>query len=259
MKVTILGSGSAYGTPMIFNTWGQSSSQNSKNYRTRPSIFLEIEGKNILVDAGPDLRNQINSNNISNIDAVFFTHGHYDHIGGIPELPRAAKLLNHKIDIYASEETLGEIKNCYSYLFKEKAEAEPSASSLQWHTLPSMGKFATLGLEFETFQVKHHSLHPSAFRYKNFAYVTDWDDISEEAIASLQGLELLVIECNNGMQSEKNGHSGFQEVCKLAEIIKPQHIVLSHLSARVDYDTMSQELPENIQLSYDGMKLTIND
>ena len=80
MKVTILGSGSAYGTPMIFNTWGQSSPQNSKNRRTRPSIFMDIDGKHILVDAGPDLRNQININNITDIDAVFFTHGHYDHI-----------------------------------------------------------------------------------------------------------------------------------------------------------------------------------
>ncbi len=257
MKVTILGSGSAYGTPMIFNDWRNCNLQNPKNIRSRPSILLEVMEKTILIDAGPDLRNQININNVRNIDAVFFTHGHYDHIGGVPELPRAAKLLEHKIDIYASAETLGEIKKCYSYLFQAKAEAEPSASSLQWHTIADAGKFVVADLEFDTFQVKHHSLHPSAFRYQNFAYITDWEYISDEAISGLHNLDLLIVECNNGLFEEKNGHSSLTDVKKLTSIINPKKVVLSHLSARVDYDTTAKELPDNFALAYDGMSIEI--
>lgn len=132
MKITILGSGSAYGTPTIFNAWGNANSENPLNNRTRASILLEIENQSILIDAGPDFREQINKNKINNIDSVFITHGHYDHIAGVPELPRATKLLNHSIDIYASAETMTELKQSFGYLFKDKAEAEPDSKSLNW-------------------------------------------------------------------------------------------------------------------------------
>ena len=136
MKVKILGSGSAFGAPMIFNSWGRLNPNNPKNNRTRASLFLDIDGYNILVDASPELRTQINKNNITNIDAVIITHGHYDHTGGIPELPRAAKILDHGINIYATQETLSGIKSNFSYLFNAKADAEPNSISLHWKEIP---------------------------------------------------------------------------------------------------------------------------
>lgn len=133
MKITILGSGSAYGTPMILNRWDGSNAADPCNRRLRASVFLEDADKNLLVDAGPDLREQINRENINDFNAVFITHAHYDHIGGIPELPRACKLLGHKIDVYASAATLEEIRQCYAYLFS--GTGEPDSSSLNWHVL----------------------------------------------------------------------------------------------------------------------------
>ena len=257
MKLTILGSGSAYGTPMIFNQWHNSNPQNPKNQRTRPSLFLEIENKHILIDASPDLRLQINTNNINNIDAVFLTHGHYDHICGIPELPRACKLLGHGINLYASTETLNEVQNCYGYLFNTQAEAEPDLKSLNWITIPNCGRFEALGLKFQALQVHHHNLCPSAYRYNNFAYVPDWETIDEDMLSSLSGLDLLVVECNNGLVTEKNGHSDINNIKKLVEIIKPQEVILTHLSARVDYDELSSYIPKNFTVAYDGLSLNI--
>lgn len=257
MKITILGSGSAYGVPMIFNTWGKADSENPKNRRTRASILLETSGKSILIDAGPDFREQINKNNVKNIDSVFVTHGHYDHIAGIPELPRATKLLGHGIDVYAAADTMNELKSCYSYLFKEVTAAEPDSQSLQWHLLPDEGKFAASGVEFTTFQLPHHHMMSSAFRCKNFAYVTDWQQMPETAKVHLHNLDLLIIECNNGTEPAENGHSDLFKVREVLAAIKPRQTILTHLSVRVDYDTLSKELPENCMLAYDGMEIEI--
>ena len=253
MKITLLGSGSAYGTPMIFNDWRLANPANPKNIRTRAAVLIAEAGKTILVDAGPDIRAQVNTNQVENIDAVFLTHGHYDHIAGIPELPRAAKILGHGIDVFASEETFGEVKKSFGYLFKEKVEAEPDSKKLNWKTLPTLGEFDCLGLKFKTFQVPHHSLHSSAFRLGDFAYVTDWEGIPAEGLSVLQGVKTLLIECNNGLYPEKNGHSDLENVKKIAALVKPERVILTHLSARVDYDQTSAVLPDNFELAYDGM------
>lgn len=257
MKVTILGAGSAYGTPMIFNAWGKADSKNPKNRRTRASVLLEIEGKNILIDAGPDFREQINKNNVQNIDSVFITHGHYDHIAGIPELPRATKLLGHGIDVYAATNTMNELKNSFGYLFKDKAEAEPDSKSLNWKLLPDVGEFTTSNINFTTFQLPHHSMKSSAFRYQNFAYVTDWQEMSEEVRNNLRGLDVLVLECNNGLEPADNGHSDLFKVADVLQDIKPKRTVLTHLSVRIDYDTFSSKLPANCELAYDGMQIEL--
>lgn len=257
MKITVLGSGSAYGLPMIFNNWGRANPQNIKNNRTRASILLEISGKNILIDAGPELRLQANRNNLKNIDSVFITHGHYDHIAGLPELPRATKLLGHKIDIWASLETMTELKQCYGYLFKEKAEDEPDSKSLSWNTLPDDGKFTAAGIEFRTLLFPHHHIHSSAFRYENFAYVTDWQAVPENIGSFLDNLDTLIIECNNGTQPEENGHSDIYKIREIKERFAPGNIILTHLSARIDADEFQKILPDNCQLAYDGLQIKL--
>lgn len=254
MKITILGSGSAYGTPMIFNDWGQAVASNPRNLRLRASIFLEDENKRLLVDAGPDLREQINRENIMDFDAVFLTHPHYDHIGGVPELPRASKILGHKIDIFASKETLDELKKCYAYLFA--GIGEPDSGGLVWHVLCE-GKENVAGLDLNVFFVPHHHMQSSGFRYKNFAYVTDWQELPEYARLQIDRADLLLAECNNGMELMQNGHSSWPEIDRRLKGLKISQIVLTHLSARVDYQTLQNQLPENVQVAYDRMVLEI--
>ncbi len=254
MKITVLGSGSAYGCPTCFNQWNLANPDNPKNERTRASVLLEIQGKTFLVDVGPEFRLQINRNKVQNIDAVLLTHGHYDHIGGVPELPRACKILNHILPIYASRETMDELQRSYAYLF---SGGEPEGEGIRWNILPDLGKVNICGVDFETFTVPHHHLHCSAFRFGEAAYVTDWEALPPEAVERLKGLKMLLIECNNGEYIADNGHSHIARVKEYADILQPEQIVLTHLSPRVDYEKVSAVLPDNWRLSYDGMVLEL--
>lgn len=250
MKVTILGSGSAYGTPMIFNSWGQVDPNNPKNKRLRASILIEDREKKIVVDAGPEFRLQINRNGVKNIDGVILTHAHYDHIGGISELPRASKILQRKINICASAETMRGVKESCGYLFNGE---ENESAGLNWITLPDCGEADVCGLKFDFFQVPHHHLKTTAFRYKNFAYITDWDGFSPKAAKKINGVDILLAECNNGMSPECNGHSSWSEITERLNGLNIKKIVLGHLSARVDYDDFKARLPKNAEPAYDGM------
>lgn len=254
MRIVILGSGSAYGCPMVFNNWRRLQPGNPRNRRDRASVYFEAEGKKFVIDAGPEFRSEINKCGIDDLDALFVTHGHYDHIASIPELSRASTLAEHPIEVWSSEETERELRTCFGFLFNGE---EQEGCGLHWRRLPDVGGFEACGVHFRTFRVPHHRLHCSAFRYKDFAYVTDWEDMPAEGIDILRGVKLLVIECNNGLYPEKNGHSDLENVKKVAAEVKPERVVLTHLSARVDYDETAAALPENFELAYDGMELTV--
>ena len=118
MKVTVLGSGSAYGCPMVFNSWRNADPSDERNRRSRPSVCLEVAGKTLIIDVGPDFREQINHNRITNIDAVLLTHPHYDHISSLPELIRASALLGHNIPIFANAETMADLRVSYAFMFR---------------------------------------------------------------------------------------------------------------------------------------------
>ena len=119
--------------------------------------------------------------------------------------------------------------------------------------LPDDGIFESCGVKFETFQVPHHRLHCSAFRCENFAYVADWQDLPEQALNHLQDLDVLLIECNNGLYPEVNGHGDLEKIKYFTSIIKPKKTILTHLSARVDFDETQQMLPSSFELAFDGM------
>lgn len=256
MKITILGSGSAYGSPMCFNSWGKEQDiHNSKNLRTRPSILISDAGKNILVDMGPDFREQINKNNIRDIDAVFITHGHYDHIACIPELWRVSTVLNKQIPVYCSEETMEELRRVYYYMFRNNNES--GSQSIIWNTIEHNQKFNACGLDFNAFGVLHHKLHTTCFRLNNFAYIPDLQELPELAKKQLSNLDLLIIECNNGFEKSENGHSDIEQVLTYIKELSPKKTILTHLSVKVDYDKLTKVLPSNIELAFDGMEAEI--
>ncbi len=252
MKVIILGSGSAYGCPNVFNEWGDiKDKQNPKNYRTRSSTLIEIDGKGFLVDMAPEYLQQINKNNIKNLDCVFLTHGHYDHIAAVPELWRTSHVLQKKINVFCYEQTYQEIRNSFSYLFKP--HKEPGSNGLVWNVLKEKDEFSFDGIKWQTFQVKHKNISTTVFRHEDFAIVMDVEALSADDLLELKGLRLLVLECNNGTEVIENGHNNLPQTFKWLEEIKPQKTVLTHISIRVGHDELSKLLPQNVCVAYDGM------
>lgn len=256
MKITVLGSGSAYGSPMCFNRFGSNQNvHNPKNQRTRASIIIGEQGKNILIDMGPDFRSQINQNNIDNLDAVLISHGHYDHIAGVPELWRATEILDKQIPVYCSEETMSELKQSFRHMFKPNHEVDRQA--IAWHKIEHNEKFYAAELEISAFGVPHHQLQTTCFRLHNFAYVPDLQDLPFEAKQQLQNLDLLMIECNNGFEKRENGHSDVEKILAWVAELEPKRTILTHLSAKIDYVQLKNALPANVEVAFDGMIIEI--
>ena len=252
MKITILGSGSAYGSPQCFNDWGSIKNiNNPKNKRTRCSTYIEVAGKSFLIDMGPDFLEQINSNNIKDIDAIFLTHGHSDHIVSVTELWRVANILDKKINVFCSEQTFAEVKNCFSYLFKQNPEK--GSDRIIWNVLKENEEFEFEGVKWKTFDVKHGRIKTTAYRTGNTAFVMDLDSLTDDNKLNLMGLDLLVMECNNGYNVLENGHSNLKDIFEWVKELSPKQTILTHLSTRVDYEEVSVTLPNNVLLAYDGM------
>ncbi len=251
MIIKILGSGSAYGTPMCFNNWGEIKNHSHPyNRRSRFSVYLEDDGHKILIDMGPEFRLQTIDNNVTDIDAVYLTHGHYDHIAGVPELFRAATLLQKTINVYAAKETLDEVKRSYGYMFG--SYQENGKDRVHWIEIKS-GINQVEDMPWTCFELPHKKIHSWGFRYKNFALITDYEKLTEDVLNNLHGLEILLLECNNGTQELDNGHSNWHKIKPYLERLQPKKTILTHLSARVDYEDFKSILPASVDVAYDGM------
>lgn len=258
MQVTILGSGSAYGTPQAGNYWGTSDKNEPKNFRTRCSVLLEGDFGSFLIDAGPDLRFQLNCNDISRVDALLFTHAHADHINGLPDVQRLASNQKHPIEIFCSEETFAGIKQCYFYMFKV-GNNERGLENLRWNVFKNGEEIEINGQRFQTCGFKHKHTVSTGIRYGSFAYITDFEEINPQNEKMFDCLGCLLMETNNGfnLAAKGNGHNDFYGAIEINEKYAPDSMVLTHLNVDIDYNRDSAKLPENFQLAYDGMKFSI--
>ena len=254
MKVTILGCGAAGGVPAIGSGWGRCDPANPKNRRRRPSILIEEAGKTILVDTSPDLREQLLSADISHLDAVLFTHAHADHLHGIDDLREVNRAMKAPIPVYGTEATLAEINVRFDYVFRPLDMVKDSIYKPWLIPQPVAGSFRAAGIEALAFDQDHGYSRTTGYRIGDMAYSTDVMDLPESSMAQLEGLDLWIVGCLLDIPHVTHAHVG--KALDWRERLKPKHLVITHMSGRLDYETLRRDLPEGVEPGYDGMVLT---
>lgn len=255
MRITILGCGSSLGVPALKYGWGRCDPLNPKNKRTRSSIVLELEHKQttLLVDTSPDLREQLLKFGKQDIDAILFTHAHFDHTNGINELRPIYLHDERSLDIYGLPETLDQIKNNFNYLFKGSSH-DIYDTYLKMHEL-SLGRFDIKDISGVCFLQNHGFSETMGFRVGNFAYCTDVTDFEDFSV--LKNLDLWIVDCLN-IDDKRPTHANLDLVLQWVDKVKPKMTYLTHMDSSMDYDNLIKILPPNIRPAYDQQVLYID-
>ncbi|MBD8389393.1 MBL fold metallo-hydrolase [Dysgonomonas sp. BGC7] len=250
MIVKFLGTGTSTGIPEIGCRCKVCTSKNKKDRRLRASVLINIDGKKILIDCGPDFREQIMNEEFSQIHAVLLTHEHYDHVGGIDDLRPFCKFAD--VDIYANTITLDALKNRMPYSFSE--HRYPGVPVFNLHEVEYNRVFYVSDIKIQPIGLMHFRLPILGYRINDFAYLTDVKTIPENEYKKLQGLDTLVI---NALRIEEHmSHLNLKEALEVIRVLAPKKTFLIHMSHHLGlHDEVQSILPNNVFLSYDGLQI----
>jgi phosphoribosyl 1,2-cyclic phosphate phosphodiesterase len=250
-QVTFLGTGTSQGVPVIACGCKVCKSMHPHDKRLRSSIMIKHKGKTVVVDTGPDFRQQMLRENVNTLDAVIFTHEHKDHVAGLDDVRAFNFMSKEAMDIYATEKVQNALKNEFHYAFSE--EKYPGTPVLNLIKIENK-KFTAAGIEFEPIEVMHYKLPVFGFRFNDFTYVTDAKTISYVEKEKMKGTRFLVL--NALRRSEHISHFNLEQALELIREIKPERAFLTHISHLMgEHAEVEQILPDNVQIAHDGLKI----
>jgi phosphoribosyl 1,2-cyclic phosphate phosphodiesterase len=249
MKITILGSGTSTGVPMVGCACPVCTSRDPRDKRTRCSILIETDGRYILIDTSTDLRKQAIRERIPRIDAVLFTHSHADHIHGIDDLRGFHFIHKRIIPCYGTRETLDLIAGNFSYIFKGM-ESDGYAPLLEPRIIS--GPFGLFGKTVIPVSLIHGTSRTTGYRVDAVAYLTDCSAIPDSSRALLGGLDLLIIDALR--YTPHFTHFNIDAALEVVAQLKPKRTIFTHLTHEVSCRD-GERLPAGVELAYDGMVL----
>ena len=264
LEITILGCGSSGGVPRIGNDWGSCDPRNPKNRRRRCSILVRRIGEGgvttVLIDTGPDMREQLLDAGVDHVDAVLYTHAHADHLHGIDDLRMFAIRERRRIPVYMDAETSRRSREAFGYCFET-----PPGSSYP----PILDEFRLVkdvetvisgqggDIRFLPIEVHHGDIDALGFRFDDVAYLPDVSGIPEEAVTRFAGLRLWIIDALR--RTQHPSHFSLADALGWIADLQPAQAILTNLHNDMDHAALTQELPRGVIPAHDGMVLRLGE
>ena len=254
MKARILGCGTSSGVPRIGNDWGACDPTNTRNRRTRVSILVETASTRILVDTGPDLREQLLAADVAQLDAVIWTHDHADHCHGIDDLRQVFHASGQPVRGLARADTLATLTNRFAYVFQGRAGYPSTVSG---ELLPD--RFDVGDISVEVVDQPHGSITSAGLCFRHddrlLVYATDFHSLTDQMQHAYRNADLLVIDALR--RAPHPTHPTIDQAVAWSQVLGARRTILTHMDHSVDYERTSAELPIGVEPGYDGLEITV--
>ncbi len=253
MKLTFLGTGTSQGVPVIGCECEVCRSDDPRDHRLRSSVLVEASGVSILIDGGPDLRQQLLRANVNRLDAVLITHEHQDHVAGLDDLRPLIFAQQRDMPIYAMPRVCEDIRTRYSYAFAETKY--PGVPRFELHEFELGAKIDLADMSIQSIPIRHGKLPISGFKIGQMAYLTDMSDIDGLSMQYLSSLDLLILDCLR--RDPHYSHTHLDGALAWAEKLQPERCILTHVGHKLgNMAHLDRELPDHVSVAYDGLQVT---
>jgi phosphoribosyl 1,2-cyclic phosphate phosphodiesterase len=257
---TILGCGTSTGVPILTCGCAVCRSKNPKNQRTRSSAWIQIRRKtglkNLLIDTGPDFRQQALRAKLDRIDAILYTHPHNDHVIGVDELRAYNYLQKASIPIYGNSWLVEDLQQRFPYIFDGRTPEGGILPSLTPHVIdPAASSFEVQGIQVVPIALPHGSRETVGYRIDSVAYVADCSYIPSSSLERLKDLDVLILDC--ARLAPHNTHLHLDKSLEIASELRPKRTFLTHLGHDFDYVKSAKKLPRGVKFAYDGLKIKV--
>lgn len=255
ITLTFLGTGTSTGVPVIACDCPVCMSEDFRDKRLRTSVMLTINGKNFVIDSGPDFRYQMIREQVSDLEAIIFTHEHRDHIAGLDDVRAFNYLLNKRIQVYGTKRVIDSLRGEFAYIFHNTRYF--GAPQIDINNIDNNEFAIDDDIKLTPIEVWHHKQMPVfGYRIGDLTYITDAKYISPEELEKAKGSRILVL--NALRKSRHISHLSLEEALEIIHYINPEQAYLTHMSHFIGkHQDVEKELPDNVHLAYDGLKLQL--